>query len=291
MSQPVFLDYDRAALDLQLNNRATIPGFAEKVAWWLEASPAARAALPAELDLPYGASPAERLDVFGAGGSGSGSGKPVQIFFHGGYWHMRAKEDFSFVARPFVEAGGIAVIAEYGLIPTVTMGELLRQCREAVRFVHRTIAGYGGDPGRLYISGHSAGGHIVAMLLATDWVAAGLPADAVKGAVAISGLYDLEPIRLSYLNDVLAFSHEDVRHFSPVHNPPRPGPALAVLVGGRESAEYHRQAEAWRALAEQQGLAPVFRDLDGHDHITILREFGTPGAEAARLALAQMGIA
>jgi autotransporter passenger strand-loop-strand repeat protein len=135
-------------------------------------------------DLSYGTHPGERLDIFPA----QAAGAPVNIFVHGGYWHRLDKADFSFVARAFRPAGAATVVINYALMPSVDMDELVRQCRAAVAWTWLNAPSFGSDPDRLYVSGHSAGGHLTAMLLATDWASFGCPADVVKGGVAISGL-------------------------------------------------------------------------------------------------------
>src|SRR3990172_8660894 len=188
---------------------------------------------------------------------------PVHVFVHGGYWHRMDKRDFSFVARGLVPAGAAVCTINYALIPTVDMDELVRQCRAAIVWVHANAASFGGDPDRITVSGHSAGGHLLAVAIATHWTALGAPADVLKAGCGISGLYDLEPIRLCYLNEILGLSPEAARRHSPVHGvPARAGP-LSLAVGGLEGREYHRQtddlAAAWRA----RGLVCDVLDLPG----------------------------
>src|SRR5437899_10167328 len=122
----------------------------------------------------------------------------------------------------------------YALIPTVQMAELVSQCRASIAWVHRHAASFGGDPRRIFVSGHSAGGHLVAMLMSTDWGSEGLPADVIKAGCGISGLYDLEPIRLCYLNDVLSLTPETARLHSPIHHPPSHAGPLLLTVGALE---------------------------------------------------------
>ncbi|MFQ5983620.1 MAG: alpha/beta hydrolase, partial [Woeseiaceae bacterium] len=171
----LFRGYDRTALDAQYNARAAVPEHVEIVERWQRDGAVVRSEFAAHLDIAYGPSDAEKLDVFPARGPGPA---PVQVFFHGGYWMSRNKSNFSFLARTFVPAGAVFVSVNYALLPTVDMDELVRQCRVAVAWTHDNIAAHGGDPDRIFVSGHSAGGHIVAMLMATDWPAlAGLPPD------------------------------------------------------------------------------------------------------------------
>ena len=194
MSQAVFRHYDKRALDAEYNNRAKVKNAMEWMARYGGESARVRAELPMRFDVPYGPHHGERLDVFLPDGPGPA---PVHVFIHGGYWHRLDKADFSFVVRGLRPAGAVTVVVNYGLIPAIDMDTLVRQCRTAVAWVHAHAAEIGGDPARIFVSGHSAGGHLTAMLLATDWTTLGRPADVVKGGVAISGLYDLEPIRLA----------------------------------------------------------------------------------------------
>ena len=286
MATPVFRTYDRAALDAEYNNRVKVKDAMDWIARYGAESARARAELPMRFDVPYGAHHAERLDVFPAAGA---TPAPIHVFVHGGYWHRLDKADFSFVVRGLRPAGAVTVVVNYGLIPAIDMDTLVRQCRTAVAWVHAHAAEIGGDPARIFVSGHSAGGHLTAMLLATDWTTLGRPADVVKGGVAISGLYDLEPIRLCYLNDVLALTPESARRNSPVTLPaPRAG-ALVLAVGGEEGPEYHRQtaelATAWRVKPGD------VMDMAGHDHFSIVSELENPVSPLARAIQRQMGLA
>jgi arylformamidase len=285
MATPVFRNYDRAALDAQYDNRAKVKNAMDWIGRYGGESARVRAELPMRFDVPYGPHHAERLDVFPAAGP---ERAPVQIFVHGGYWHRLDKADFSFVARGMRPAGAATVVIDYGLIPSVDIDTLVGQCRAAVAWVHEHAADFGGDPARIFVSGHSAGGHLVAMLLATSWSALGRPADVLKGGCAISGLNDLEPIRLCYLNDVLGLTPESARRNSPVSLPaPRPG-ALLLAVGGDEGPEYHRQTDD---LAAASGVAPAdVMDMAGHDHFSVVGELASPVSPLARAIQRQMGL-
>ena len=214
----------------------------------------------------------------------------MHVFVHGGYWQRLDKADSSFVARALQPAGAAVVVINYALIPTVDMDELVRQCRASIVWVHRNAASFGGDPNRIFVSGHSAGGHLVAMLMSTDWKAFGnLPADVIKAGCGISGLYDLEPIRLSYLNEVLKLTPEAARRNGPVHcPPPRSGPLL-LTVGGLEGPEYHRQTAELAAVWRSRALPCQALDMPKHHHFSILAELEDPGSTLSRLLLRQMG--
>lgn len=288
MGEPIFREYDRQGLDREYDNRAKVADSARHLAWYTSESAAARAVLPSRLDVPYGPTPAETLDVFPAVGP---EPAPVQVFIHGGYWRALDKSDFSFVARAF-HLDAVVVVINYGLIPAVDMDELVRQCRAALAWVHRNARMFGGDPERIYVSGHSAGGHLVAMVMATDWRAfAGLPADLVRGGSAVSGLYDLEPIRLCYLNDTLKLGPDEARRNSPVELAPGRAAPLLLAVGGLEGPEYHRQtddlARAWRA----RGVTCTVMDMPGLDHFSIIAQLNDRASKLSRAIRGQMRLA
>jgi arylformamidase len=288
MTTAIFRNYDRKALDAEYNNRLKVKDALDWIARYGAESARTRAELPMRFDVPYGAHHDERLDVFAASRSGPA---PIQIFVHGGYWHRLDKADFSFVARAFRPAGALTVVVNYALIPAVDMDALVRQVRASVAWVHKNARDLGGDPDRIFVTGHSAGGHLVGMLLATDWSTFGAPADVIKGACGMSGLYDLEPIRLCYLNDVLALTPESARRNSPVLLAPTRATPLILTDGGDEGPEYHRQtgelATAWRA----KGVLVETLDLTGHNHFSIVAELESPFSPLARAIQGQMGLA
>jgi len=289
MGEPIFRGYDREALDREYDNRKKVANAADLIAGYAAESEVVRGMLPCWLDVPYGLGSAETLDVFLPPGP---TPVPVHVFIHGGYWHRMDKADFSYVARGFRPAGAAVVVINYALMPTVTMDELVRQCRAAVSWVWRNAASFGGDPGRIFVSGHSAGGHLTAMVLSTDWGAFGsLPADLVKGGCGISGLYDLEPIRLCYLNEVLALTPEEAGRHSPVRLVPERAAPLLLAVGEREGPEYHRQTDELAAAWRARGLACEVMDMAGHDHFTIVRDLGDPATTLSRALRRQMGSA
>ncbi len=287
MSEPVFMHYDRAALDREYDNRAKVPDSAERLAGYARASEEAREVLECTLDVAYGPAEGETLDVFPAG-----AGAPVHLFIHGGYWRALDKSDFSYVAGPLVAAGAMTVVVNYALMPAVTMDELVRQCRASIAWLWHNAERFGGDRERIHVSGHSAGGHLVAMMVATDWPAvdAALPRDLVRSGVGVSGLYDLEPIRLCFLNDELRMDEASSARNSPVLLARRCAGPLALPFGAEEGPEYRRQSEslaaAWSAGAEP----PRALALDGLDHFTIADQLADSGSELTAMLLEQMGL-
>ncbi len=293
MSELIYRDYDQEGLDWQYNARARVREVAGYIDFYTNQSERACQELPAALGLAYGPSPAETLDVFHPAEAALPA--PVQVFLHGGYWRAFQGDDFSFVAPPIVAAGGVSVVVNYALMPGVSMDELVRQCRAALAWTYRHIGEYGGDPDRIFISGHSAGGHLVAMLLASDWAGDfALPADLVKGGVAISGLYDLEPIRLCYLNEELALSADDAARNSPVNRLPSPAAAgraaLVLVYGALESEEFARQTELYAAALRAAGFACDVQTIAGHHHMSVVATLNRRLSQLSRIITKQMGL-
>ncbi|BBK39784.1 esterase [Allostella sp. ATCC 35155] len=271
---PVFLGYDQTALDEQYNARAAVPDHPSVIQRWDIAGAAALTRLRAELDVAYGDGLRERLDIYRP--EPAGAPQPVLLFIHGGYWQWRDKKDFVFLAEPWVEAGAVVVLVNYPLAPAAAMDEIVDACRRAVAWTVARVCGQDGAARRLWVAGHSAGGHLTAEMLATDWRSYGFALPPVAGGLAISGLYELEPIRLSYLNAVLGMDEQAAHRNSPALHPPRDASPLLCTVGGTETAEFHRQqaalVSAWRA----QGLPVETIDAPGRNHFTVLDALADP---------------
>ena len=283
--EAIYRGYDRAALDAQYNNRARIPEYVDFFERWLAWSAETRAALPGARDVAYGDLPVETLDIFPA----EEPGAPILIMIHGGYWYSLDKHHDSFVAEGCRPHGVATVVINYGLAPDYRMDEIVRQNRAAAAWVWRNAASFGGDPSRIHALGQSAGGHLAAMLLATDWPAFG--ADLVKSAVSISGIYDLEPIRLCYLNDKLGMDEAEARRNSPVEQRYPVAAPLMLVSGDIESQEYERQAEAMAALWAALGYPLSRLELPGYNHFTMADQLREPESELTRATMAQMGVA
>jgi arylformamidase len=264
---PVFAAYSQEALDREYDNRGKVPNAGALVERWYAEGEAARRQLSCDLDIPYGDHERHRLDVFPAGRPGG----PILAFIHGGYWHSRDKAMGHFLAPPFVAAGITVVSIGYRLCPEVSIGGVIDDVTAAVRWIADHAADLGAAPGELYVAGHSAGGHLTAMLLGPD----GPGPDVIKGGCSVSGLHDLEPIRLCFLNEHLRIPAERVADWSPIAIAraraagKRLSP-LIVTVGGNEGPEYLRQRDEL-ADALRAGRAPVeVVDVPGGDHFTAL---------------------
>ena len=208
-------------LEREYNPRATIPNGLALFAQWQLRAGAAREARNPRLDLAYGDSPAEKLDYFAAPDAG-GAGSPVLVFIHGGYWRALDKADFSWVAPPYLAAGISVAVLNYGLAPKTPMLEIVAQVRRAIAWIHERADELGADNGRIFCSGHSAGGHLTAMMLATDWstVAPGLPSSPLAGALTISGVFDVEPLtHAEFLRHDIGLDADAARALSPAFLP------------------------------------------------------------------------
>ncbi len=267
----VYRGMDRAALDAAYNNSAAVADSAAILAGWDERSVRLAAQRPQHLDLRYGPSERNRIDYF-AGAAGG----PLLVFIHGGYWQMRAKETFRFLAEgPLAHGIGVALVG-YTLAPEKTLDGICAEVRAAVGWLVRGVAGLGGDSARIYLSGWSAGGHLTA---------ACLDETAVKGGIAISGIYDLEPIRHCYLNEKLGLDDSAARRLSPLLNlPPRSSP-LIVAYGTEELSELQRQSREFGIARQHAGLPGQLAPLAGHNHFTILEELSRPDGLLTALLL------
>jgi arylformamidase len=280
--------HDAAWHDTQYNNRARVPEASTVLLpRWAEASALSRQRMTCLLDQRYGDEPGETLDVFPARDDGA----PVLVFIHGGWWRSLDKSDHSFIAPAFVQAGAMVVVPNHALCPAVSIEQIALQTTRAVAWAWRHARRYGGNPGRIVVAGHSAGGHLAAMLLACRWktVADDLPARLVHGALSISGVYDLEPIRqTAFLAPDLQLTPASVRRLSPAFFP-RPRGPLAALVGAQESEEFLRQNQLIR---DQWGpsTVPVCEALPGLNHFTVLHDLVDPAGRAHAHALRLLGL-
>lgn len=283
----VYRDFDQAELDRQYTARTGAPDWEEYVRHGAEASARVRAELDCRLDVPYGPTRAEKLDIFPARRAGA----PVVVFIHGGYWRMLSKADVSVFAAQFVPLGAAFVAVDYALAPKASIDEIVRQNRAALAWVYRNAAGFGGDPARIYVNGRSAGGHLAGMVLSTPWEADyALPDDLIKGGCAVSGLYDLEPVRLSCVNAWARLDAESARRNSPIHHLPAVGCPLVVAYGERETDEFQRQsriyADAWRGRGYPAAVVP----MPGHHHFSVMPELCNRDSPLTRAVLEQMSL-
>lgn len=270
----IFKSYTREDLDREYNNRAKVAESAAIAERWTEESAAVRRQFSCDLDIAYGPEERQKLDIFPV----ERRDAPVLAFIHGGYWHSRDKSFVHFLAPTFLAAGVTFISIGYRLCPAVGMPDVVADVRRGVEWVSENARAFGGDPARIHLAGHSAGGHLAALLGGPAGLAEGL----IQGLCSISGLHDLEPIRLCYLNDQLGLDAETAHALSPVRQIERmaprrtPLPPHILTVGGAEGPEYLRQRDELAAAlrAKKQPVETV--DLPGRNHFTALEAFADP---------------
>lgn len=257
----------------EYNARAAIPDHAAIFAAWDERAAATRRLRYCLLDLRYGESADETLDLFPAARNDA----PLFVFIHGGYWRSLDKSNVSWLAAPFVEGGISVALLNYGLAPRTPMEEIVRQTLRALAWLYRNAAEHGVDRDRIFVGGHSAGGQLTAMAMAALWsrFSADLPADLVKGGLTLSGLFDLQPLLYApFANVDLRLDAARADRLSPVLLPAATGAPLITAVGALESSEFQRQS-ALIGTAWKRQLAHHFTVADAN-HLTICDELGDP---------------
>lgn len=285
MAGTVYGGYTQEELDLEYDMRRRCPHFAETFAKMEGHNKRTVERFECRIDVPFGDSAGEKLDIWpGRGGS------PILLFIHGGYWRAFDKDMFRFVAERFVEAGAMVVLNNYDLCPNVTMDEITRQNRAALAWIWKNAAHFGGDPGRIHVTGHSAGGHLTAMLMATDWSEWDVPSDVVNGAVPLSGLFELEPLRLAYLNADLRMDEETTRRNSPIHHIPDRMPPTVVAVGGGETDEFRRQSRIYVDACRARGFPVSYLEVGDFDHVNVAGEYRNRLSPLTAALFAQMGL-
>ncbi len=287
MNEAVYRGMTPAELTRQYSPRLAVPEHPAIIERWQRLSADYRAAARAELDIAYGPSAAETLDLFVP----ETANPPIHVYLHGGYWQRMDKDDFSFVAGALVDAGVAVAVVNYALCPLVTLDEIVRQVRGALAFVWRQASRFGYDSSNLQVAGHSAGGQLTAMMMATDWpaLAAELPADLVRSGVAISGVFELEPLLHTPINDALGLDAETARRNSPaLLSPAGPAP-LALAVGGDESAEFQRQSRDLGARWGEKGCAVEHVEAPGRDHFTVVEQMADAASPLTRTMLRLLG--
>ena len=265
------------------NNRAAVADHPHWLAQYPELSAVTRARHRHLLDLRYGPGPLQTVDLFLPERMPGGT----FVFIHGGYWRALDKADFHFVAGPLLEQGIAVAVANYDLCPAVSIAKIVDQCRQLMVWIARQGPRHGVPADNVVVGGHSAGGHLAAMMLATDWEALGLTRDPFVGGVTLSGVHDLKPLVLSSMNSDLRLTNAEAARISPVnHVSLSPAPML-VAVGGAETSEFIRQAQLlWDAWPEnaQPAAGPLI--VAGRHHFNVVVDHADPESELTRATLA-----
>ena len=263
------------AFEREYSNRALVPEHPAIFNRWRSTSAAFRSHADADLDFHYGVADRHRLDLFRAPHA-----RGTVVFIHGGYWRSLDKSDFSFVAAPFI-ANGLSVAAfNYRLCPTVSVGEVVSDCQAALAWLLAEGPRHGVRTDRIALTGHSAGGHLVSMLFATDWPQRAIDPSCIVGGAALSGVYDLEPLWQCSMNEDLRLDATTARVVSPIHHPCRLSAPLYLAVGATESAAFREQTRqlqrAWPARCR------MAEEIAGCNHFTIVDDFVRPDSDGVR---------
>jgi arylformamidase len=284
---PVFLDYTQEELDRAYDQRAWAANASAVIARYATDSAAARASLGHRSALAYGSGKDEVLDYFPAATTGA----PIHVFVHGGAWRMLTKDDAAAAAPTIVAAGAAYVALNFSVIPDARLPEIADQLRRAIAWIWRNAGTLGGDAERITISGHSSGGHLAAVLLTTDWQHHGAPGDVIKGAVCLSGMYDLAPVMLSARAAYVKLSPEEVAALSPIrHIAHIPCPVI-VGHGAGESPEFQRQSREFAAALGRVGKLRQELVLPGLNHFEVIEQLNRSDTPLARAVLDLLGLA
>jgi arylformamidase len=287
----VWLDMDQRELDDAYDQLVYAPNRDQLTKRRIINSAAARKRIGEPLRFAYGPTPVEGLDVFPATGEGKAAG-PVAIFVHGGAWRAGNASDYSFVAEPFVRAGGAFVVLDFTTVDETggSLFPMVEQVRRAIGWVYRNASSFGGDRDWLYLVSHSSGSHLAGCAVTHDWSKDGLPRDIIKGATLSSGMYDLKPVRLSkrsaYVKFTDAMEHElsAIRHLDALTTP------LIVSYGTYETPEFQRQTRDFAAAVKAAGKPIELLVGEAYNHFEMLETLANPYGLLGRAVLAQMGL-
>jgi arylformamidase len=284
----VFLDYDQAALDRAYDQTQWAPNMQEVLQRRAAAGDAVRARLGAPRSFAYGPSSVERLDVYPAPRAGA----PVMVFLHGGAWRGGDARSQAYPAGMFVGAGAHWVVPDFATVMDVGLDGMVAQVRGAVAWVARHAADFGGDPTRVYVGGHSSGGHLAGNVLVTDWATEfGLPPDVVKGGLCISGMYDLKAVRLSARSSYVKFDDRIEHALSPQRHLDRLTAPVVVAYGERDSPEFQRQSREFAAALERAGRLRRLLVGGGLNHFEMPETLASPDGLLGRAALELLQLA
>ena len=278
----IYREYDQTGLDQQYNNQGTVPDYTVYVQRYERMSVKARTRLACELDIAYGKNADELMDLYLAPADNA----PVQVFIHGGGWRQLSKGVSAFAAEAFVAAGVMFVAVGFSLIPAVKLESIVAQVRKSVAWLFTNVSRFGGDPHRIHVCGHSSGAHLASMLMSDNWQGAfEVPDDIVKSGLLVSGLCDLEPVRLSYRNEYLGLDHLSVRRNSLLYNLPKSGMPLIVAYGQHETDEFKRQSQVLSEAWQNAGNSCASLQIDGRNHFDVILELASQNGVLSQLAL------
>jgi arylformamidase len=286
MHEKAYKEFRQDELEYQYNPRVSVPEYPELAKIRAAQARKVRASAKAWLDISYGNSSRERLDIYAA----EKPGGPVLVYIHGGYWRSGSKDDNCNFVPTFTQRGATVVLVEYDLCPQVTVTDIVRQTRASLAWVYRNIARNGGDSSKLFVSGHSAGGHLAAMALAYDWEKDGLPGDLIKGAVVTSGVYDLEMVMKISVQEQVRMTAELARLNSPLLHPPLVKCPLVVAVGADEPKGWQQISEDYFEFCKHSGMNVEYLVEPGANHYTMSEHLLDDTRPLTQAMIRQMGI-
>jgi arylformamidase len=286
MSEFAYKGFRQDEMEYQYNPRVSVPEYPELAKVRAALALKVRESAKSWLNVAYGSSPRETLDIYAADKPGG----PVLVYIHGGYWRSGSKEDNCNFVPTFTKRGATVVLVEYDLCPSVTVSDIVRQTRASIAWIYKNIMRYGGDPGKLFISGHSAGGHLTAMALAHDWEKEGLPGDLIKGAVATSGVYDLDMVMKISVQEQACLTPALAKENSPFLHPLVIRCPLVVAVGGAEPKGWQQMSEDYFHFCTQSGMSVEYLVVPGANHYTMSEKLLDETNPLTQAMIKQMGI-
>jgi arylformamidase len=286
-SAKIYRGYTQEQLDAQYNQASIVGDNSAYKQRKIAESARVRAKFDSLLNVAYGPSRHEQLDVFKCGRAGA----PALVFLHGGAWKGGHKDEVSFIAEPYVDAGANVIIVNFALVPEVRLEEQVRQARAAIAWTYRNATSFGGDPERVFVTGHSSGGHLTGMTMVTDWASDfGLPADVLKGGAPFSGMFDLEPVQLSWRNTYLKMNKDEALRLSSIRQIPSRAMPLVIGYGRGELDEFRRQSKEFAAAWRGRGYPCTEMELPGLNHFEVQQQMGRAGTPPVTAICAMLGL-
>ena len=288
---PIYATFDKSELDREYSPSSCIDDINVYLEEYSRTSNAAKDSAQSgglcDLDLQYGPGDEETLDLFLPAGSEL---SPLHVFIHGGYWQLLSKNESCFAAPTFQMNGSYFAAINYTLAPHQTLSGIVDENRRAVAWLYQNAGRWGFDRERIYLSGHSAGAHIAMMMLLTDWTTFGLPVDAIKGVCAISGIFDLEPVRLSYVNDVVGMDAAEAERNSPILHKHLNHCPVIFSYGENETAEFKRQTDDYQVVLDNIGIPATRKEIAGRNHFDVILDLADADSWLSQQVFSQMGL-
>jgi len=291
LMKPIYATFDQSTLDREYSPSSCIDDINVYLDEYTRTSEVARSnALKdnsCKLDLRYGPGAEETLDLFMPAGKGSA---PLHVFVHGGYWQLLSKNESCFAAPMWQQHGGYFAALNYTLAPHQTLSGIVEESERAIAWLYQHADEWGFDREHIYLSGHSAGAHLAMMMLITNWSKLGLPQDVIKGVCAVSGVYDLEPVRLSYVNDVLGMDTSEAERNSPIRHSLLNHCPVILAYGDNETAEFKRQTDEYGSILQDAGIPVTLSEIANRNHFDVILDLADADSWLSRQVFSQMGI-